>query len=89
MKSFVLLALLGAISAVKLVESPDCPESTSVFSYGEKVASAAGLAQNPCQKAGGINCVPGDSKLFASGMNGDEDLGQDIIMKGDKFHYNQ
>ena len=22
-------------------------------------------------------------------MNGDEDLGQDIIMKGDKFHYNQ
>jgi hypothetical protein len=26
---------------------------------------------------------------FASGMNGDEDLGQDIIMKGDKFHYNQ
>ena len=24
---------------------------------------------------------------FATGMNGDEDLGQDIIMKGDKFHY--
>ena len=22
-------------------------------------------------------------------MNGDEDLGQDIIMKGDKFHYQQ
>ena len=22
-------------------------------------------------------------------MNGDEDLGQDIIMKGDKYHYNQ
>lgn len=22
-------------------------------------------------------------------MNGDEDLGQNIIMKGDKFHYNQ
>jgi len=22
-------------------------------------------------------------------MNGDEDLGQDIIMKGEKFHYNQ
>jgi len=27
--------------------------------------------------------------LFATGMNGDEDLGQDIIMKGEKFHYNQ
>ena len=26
---------------------------------------------------------------FATGMNGDEDLGQDIIMKGNKFHYNQ
>ena len=26
---------------------------------------------------------------FATGMNGDEDLGQDIIMKGEKFHYNQ
>ena len=22
-------------------------------------------------------------------MNGDEDLGQDIIMKGEKFHYDQ
>ena len=22
-------------------------------------------------------------------MNGDEDLGQNIIMKGEKFHYNQ
>jgi hypothetical protein len=22
-------------------------------------------------------------------MNGDEDLGQDITMKGEKFHYNQ
>jgi hypothetical protein len=26
---------------------------------------------------------------FATGMNGDEDLGQDITMKGEKFHYNQ
>ena len=26
---------------------------------------------------------------FATGMNGDEDLGQDIIMKGKPFHYNQ
>jgi hypothetical protein len=27
--------------------------------------------------------------LFATGMNGDEDLGQDITMKGQKFHFNQ
>ena len=52
-------------------ESPDCPESTQVFSYNERRAAAAGLAQ------------------FATGMNGDEDLGQNIIMKGDKYHYNQ
>ena len=26
---------------------------------------------------------------FATGMSGDEDLGQNIIMKGDKYHYNQ
>jgi len=24
---------------------------------------------------------------FATGMNGDEDLGEDISMKGDKFHF--
>ena len=29
------------------------------------------------------------NQRFATGMNGDEDLGQDIIMKGDKFHYQQ
>ena len=26
---------------------------------------------------------------FATGMNGDEDLDQNIIMKGDKYHYNE
>ena len=25
---------------------------------------------------------------FATGMNGDEDLGEDIIMKGEPYHYN-
>merc|ERR1712032_1343758 len=29
------------------------------------------------------------TKKFATGMNGDEDLGEDITMKGDKFHYMQ
>ena len=27
--------------------------------------------------------------LFASGMNGDEDLGVDIKMKGEPFHFEQ
>lgn len=29
------------------------------------------------------------SENFATGMNGDEDLGEDITMKGDKFHFIQ
>jgi len=32
--------------------------------------------------------APKSINLFATGMAGDEDLGQDIIMKGDKYHYN-
>merc|ERR1711981_1259475 len=27
------------------------------------------------------------NQQFATGVNGDEDLAQDIIMKGEKFHY--
>ena len=41
---FLILAI-AAVSALKIAESPDCPESTQVFSYNERVASAAGLAQ--------------------------------------------
>jgi len=29
------------------------------------------------------------SQGFATGMNGDEDMGEDITMKGDKFHFEQ
>ena len=32
--------------------------------------------------------VPESNSYFATGMNGDEDLNQDITMKGQKFHYN-
>merc|ERR1711957_507312 len=87
MKAFVLAALLGLIKA----ESPDCPESTQVFSYGERQPASAGFMQiSSCNKAGvaGVNCLP-NSELFATGMNGDEDLAEDITMKGDKFHYMQ
>ena len=89
MKSFVIAALLGATSAVRISESPDCPESTQVFSFNEGAPSAAGLIQvSACQSAN-VAGVPCDHTLFAVGMNGDEDLGQDITMKGEKFHYNQ
>ena len=87
MKAFALACLLGAIVA----ESPDCPESTQVFSYTEHVPAAAGFLQtSACASAGvaGVNCLP-NNQLFATGMNGDEDLAEDITMKGDKFHYVQ
>merc|ERR1719182_423784 len=53
----------------------------------------AGDAQtSACIESGvhgmGVSCVP-QHQLFATGMNGDEDLGEDITMKGEKFHYAQ
>jgi len=36
-----------------------------------------------------ITMFLGSSQAWAVGMNGDEDLGQDITMKGQKFHYAQ
>merc|ERR1711981_465259 len=86
MKQFILAALLSFASA----ESPDCPESTQVFSYNERAPSAAGFLQTACASSGvaGVNCIP-NSELFATGMNGDEDLNSDITMKGEPFHYAQ
>merc|ERR1712227_912016 len=82
---FVIAALLGLAAA----ESPDCPESTQVFSYNERSPAATGLLQvdSACARAsvGGIRCLA----QFATGMNGDEDLGEDIQMKGEPFHFNQ
>merc|ERR1712127_396660 len=37
---------------------------------------------------GAVNSVQ-LNQSFATGMNGDEDLAEDITMKGDKFHYIQ
>ena len=36
-----------------------------------------------------VTCYPAKEMLFATGMNGDEDLDQWITMKGQKFHYAQ
>merc|ERR1712010_355329 len=45
-----------------------------------------------CSQSGingaGLSCLP-DNQFFATGMNGDEDLGEDIIMKGEPYHYTQ
>ena len=55
--------------------------------------AAAGLIQlqSACAQSGvaGVMCAPANNQLFATGMNGDEDLGEDITMKGNKFHFNQ
>ena len=49
------------------------------------------LETSSCLSSGhngmGVSCIP-NNQLFATGMNGDEDLGEDIIMKGKPFHYN-
>ena len=85
--SFAVAALVGAIKADAPPYYDEPPFSV------ETHPSAAGLiqVQSACARAGeaGVTCTPGNAELFATGMNGDEDLGEDITMKGEKFHYNQ
>ena len=65
-------------------------KSAAIFAL---LATASAVTLNSCIESGvdgaGLTCVPGNSQLFSTGMNGDEDLGEDIIMKGKPFHYNQ
>merc|ERR1711898_56116 len=84
------IALIGAVAAVARKESPDCPTSQEVFSYNEKKPAAAGFVMTACNAYGvnGVSCIP-NNQLFATGNNGDEDMGEDIIMKGEPFHYSQ
>jgi hypothetical protein len=87
-------ALIGATAAVRL---GDAPPFFNEPTWRETFPSAAGLSQNSMSSEEAFhNCeiehglaYPCEDNLFATGMNGDEDLGQDIIMKGDKFHYQQ
>ncbi len=52
------------------------------------VASASAIKSACSEGINGVTCAPQDHLLFATGMNGDEDMGEDITMKGEKFHYN-
>ncbi len=87
MKYSVLSALIGATTA-----HADAPAyyNEPPFSVATHPA-AAGLVQveSACAMFGvdGVTCAPANNELFATGMNGDEDLGEDITMKGDKFHF--
>jgi hypothetical protein len=73
MKTQVLLALIGATSAVK-VSNPNAAPATPCQQAGQ-----TGVNCEP--KAG--------SGFFANGMFGHEDLGKDISMKGIDYHYAQ
>jgi hypothetical protein len=88
MKSVVAL-LLASASAIKL---SDAPPYFNEPTWTEKFPSASGFVQlNACESAGvdGVQCEPSSNMLFATGMNGDEDLGQTIKMKGDTYKYQQ
>ena len=89
MKSAVIALFLGATSAIKMQDAdPYFNEPT----WTERMPSAGGFVQiTACvnANASGVTCSPPNQQLFSTGMNGDEDLGQDIIMKGKPFHYNQ
>ena len=89
MKSAVIALFLGATSAIKM---QDAPPYFNEPTWTERMPSAGGFIQiSACVNANatGVTCAPPNHELFATGMNGDEDLGQDIIMKGKPFHYNQ
>ena len=89
MKASVFALLVSASSAVSLNDAPHYwPGPT----YTQNHPSSAGFLQtSSCVSSGqlGVTCGPSDVELFATGMNGDEDLAQDITMKGDKFHYQE
>ena len=89
MKSAVIALFLGATSAVKM---GDAPPYFNEPTWNERMPSAGGFLQvSACINSGvaGVTCSPPNHELFATGMNGDEDLGEDIIMKGEPYHYNQ
>ena len=88
MKS-VVLAFIGAASAH---QAQDAPPYFNEPTWNEKYPSASGFVEiSACHSAGvaGVTCTPTNEQLFAEGMKGDEDLGQDITMKGEKYHYHQ
>merc|ERR1719213_979377 len=89
MKSAVIALFLGATSAIK---TQDAPPYFNEPTWTERMPSAGGFLQiNACMNSNvaGVTCSPPNHELFATGMNGDEDLGEDIIMKGEPYHYNQ
>ena len=89
MKAAIVALLASSTAAIRL---GDAPPYFNEPTWNERMPSAGGFVQlNACLNAevDGVVCSPPNKMLFATGMNGDEDLGQDIIMKGKPFHYAQ
>merc|ERR1719454_325065 len=89
MKAAILALLAASASATRMA---DAPPYFNEPTWTERMPSAGGFVQvSACLNAEhpGVTCSPPDHMLFATGMNGDEDLGEDIIMKGKPFHYDQ
>ena len=89
MKAAILALLAASVSANRLT---DAPPYFNEPTWTERMPSAGGFIQvSACiySSVTGVTCSPPNSQLFATGMNGDEDLGEDIIMKGKPFHYDQ
>merc|ERR1711957_335106 len=84
-----ILALVASAAAVSL---NDAPPAFAEPVWKQTWPSAAGLVQtstqSPCQKFGvvGVTC---ESQLFAIGMEGDESLDKEILMKGQTYNYPQ
>merc|ERR1712222_120845 len=89
MKAEYMGLLAASVSATRVT---DAPPYFNEPTWTERMPSAGGFVQiSACLNAEhpGVTCTPPDHMLFATGMNGDEDLGEYIIMKGKPFHYNQ
>ena len=100
--SYVIAALFASTKAHRDVYqepaqhttyAPKLPAGFNEPAFSGSMPSSQGLVQvsSACAQSGisGVICGPSDQQLFATGMNGDEDLGEDITMKGDKFHFAQ
>ena len=82
---FALIALIATSAAFRLAHH-NRPSGVTFFAEGGDIS----ISDEEKEKEGLV--IPGYELVqqrFATGMNGDEDLGQNIIMKGDKYHYNQ
>ena len=85
MKSVVAL-LFASASAIKM---EDAPAFFNEPTWTQKFPSASGFVQVSACESANVDGVTCDNMLFATGMNGDEDLKQTIKMKGDTYKYTQ